>query len=161
MLGPPAPPSKMHDDAKGQRLTKSQTPILDPKTLTTEQKERLLDWLKHEDTLLAARLNLFLVSESLMTAAYATLPSASQAQAIVGLSGLIVTCTWWYVSFVQLRLTMRPLFELCQACFPEYELVATRRVVKGFPGPDKVLGLYSPVAFLAMWIGLLFVLCRV
>lgn len=120
--------------------------------------DRLWEWALHEDNLFISRANFFLVAESMLFAAFATLIASPSVKTlfilVFGVIGLVSSVVWIYLAWAQINLTMNPIKAKLRKLLPDYAGVTTLR--RRFPPTNFVLGVAFPVTLLVVWIVLLF-----
>ncbi len=131
----------------------------EPGKLTRDQILWYWEWIVHEDTLFASRVNFFIAAEALLFAAFAALLgnfgviTSHATKPIVFLLieciGVLFALMWLYTATIQIYLTMRPLKEILNRNVPEYRVVTHGRIK--FPGPNHVLGVFFPIAVVLAW----------
>jgi hypothetical protein len=130
----------------------------EPTSLAKEEVQLLWQWSLHEDGLFTNRMNFFLVAESMLVAAYATLvagteSSRSNAPLIVASTGMAVALVWAYLAWYQVKRTMDPVKrELRQTLQVYTGIVRGRRLL--LPA-NVAIGYILPALLVIMWIVLL------
>jgi hypothetical protein len=120
------------------------------------------DWYKHEEDLSTNRGSFFLVGESMLFAAYATLRAAVSPRPSVAISsicglGIFGTCIWLLVGILHFIVTRRHLIGKLKAYVPRY---SESQEFKWYYSPlrsHNLMGILLPAGILATWITLLFV----
>lgn len=146
----PPPPSTFPDGPDS---------AIDNIILSEKDVEFVWSWLLHEDNLLTNRVNFFLVAESMLVAAYATLITSHHlivASHVVEAVGIVIAAMWWYVSRWSLRKTFWRLRAVARKGLPIYDLVCSGR--KTPIGAHRLMGEHLPRLIALMWIILALVL---
>lgn len=112
---------------------------------------------KHEENLAASRGNFFLVGQSMLFAAYATLRAANHPRPTIAITlicslGIFAACMWLLVNILHLTVTQMPLMRN----LAEHE--ERHRVTTGWRAgfrSHNLMGIYLPVGILITWILLL------
>jgi len=117
-------------------------------------REFYWDWLKHEAEILTSRGNLFLVAESMLVAAHATMAVVSQPQRDVPLwavctAGLFVTCIWLLVNLKHVCITIPSIQEALRKVEPRWDKIAQKR--RNWPSNARLLGIVMPLGLLLLW----------
>ena len=125
--------------------------------VSAKEVEFVWNWLLHEDSLLTNRVNFFLVAESMLVAAFATLVASSNhrlllASYAIAAAGVLFALMWWYVSKWSLRKTVWRLRALARKGIPIYDEVCSGR--KTPIGAHRLMGEYLPITIALMWVAL-------
>jgi hypothetical protein len=115
-------------------------------------------WLLHEDDHLTNRVNFFLIGESMLVSAYATLLSSSKtniggATYIVALCGILIAGMWWRVSTWALHGTIYRLKNAARTYIPFYDEIAHGRRTR-LPA-HRLIAQVLPCAIMIMWVALM------
>jgi Na+-driven multidrug efflux pump len=120
------------------------------------------DWYKHEENLTTNRGSFFLIGQSMLFAAYATLRAATTprptiAISLIGALGIFVACTWLLVSVLHNIGTRKPLIVALESCEPRRAAISryTSSRWKNGLRSSNLMGIFLPVGILAAWIVLL------
>lgn len=116
------------------------------------QEERIFQHGIHVDTMLFQRGNLFLVAQSLMTVAFATV-RAEDARYVIAGFGIVLTLCWLYVSHRHYRYTILVLRRL-EEQLPDYRATRAATRLSGF-NSTPVIVYAIPVLSGVMWLALL------
>jgi hypothetical protein len=85
----------------------------DAGTRIEEETSRYWEWLRHEEELFVSRANFFVVAESMLFAAFATLAAADVLRfaplAAITATGVLISILWLHVAQLQRRERIRPL----------------------------------------------------
>lgn len=144
----------------------STTPAVDPEDLR-DQANRIWAHALHEDQDIIQRSNLFLVAESLLFVAYASILSAPAppnaavthgrevALRLVPIFGVALTLLYAYVGHQQ-WLDLKVIRERAVELLPEYRITRARRRIGRRPSPTMLLTYAVPSLSATIWIILLF-----
>ena len=116
------------------------------------REERMFQHGIHVDTMLFQRGNLFLVAQSLMAVAYATVQSEDARHIMAGF-GIVLTLCWIYVSHRHYRYTIRVLRRL-EEQVPDYRATRAATRLPGF-NSTPVIAYAIPTLSGVMWLALL------
>ncbi len=124
-----------------------------------DQLNRLWEDRLHEDNVFNERQNFFLVSQSMLLVAYATLLSASQPNIpvarITASLGVLLTLVWIYVN-ARLYYIVRHIQDRAISMIPEYkETIRTR--TKWPISSTRLMAYFVPLIIGAVWAILIFV----
>ena len=127
------------------------------KNLKNESMERRVDrlweWILHEDNLFISRGNFFLLAESMLFAAFATLAVNQSVQQIFvfifGIVGILCSLVWIYLAWAQINLTMNHIKTKLRELIPDYSGITKPR--GKFPSTHFILGVFFPIALLIAW----------
>lgn len=114
----------------------------------------LWQWLLHEDNLFTNRANFFLVAESFLFMAFATLCTSKYIclSFIIGLAGIVISVIWHHISSLQLNKTITPIKERLEKdesyIYIEWYKIAKKSEGKGL---HKKLGIWLPQVFILSW----------
>jgi hypothetical protein len=123
------------------------------------------DWYKHEENLSTNRGSFFLVGESMLFAAYATLRAAGSPRAAIAISsicglGIFGTCIWLLVGIFHSYVTRRPLTRKLGdhvSRISEIQKFGSSRWYYSLLRSYNLMGIFLPGGILATWTILLFV----
>ncbi len=124
-----------------------------------EEKDLCWDWIKHEGNVFNARGNFFLVAESMLLVAVATLTASHEPRAGLLLwtyiAGVFVTLVWLYVNGKHLRTQAIIVLEL-EGLSKRYKQIKeeTRSCPWCIPN-HTMMGIILPLGLLAVWVVLL------
>lgn len=139
----------------GERLTNNLSP---------KQIARLWEWALHEDNLFTNRGNFIMIAEAMLFTAFATLLVDSSpnrgAITLIGITGMLVSLVWLYISTVQNLRTMHPIKAILRQKVDEYRFVASKRYGQKGSGikllPIHILmGTILPALLTVLWLMLL------
>jgi len=118
---------------------------------------RLWDYKGQMETIFYQRASFFLLAESMLLVAFATVLSAKSVAVILGVFGLLFTCVWFYVNWrhTVVYCHVRDNY-LRQAC-PEYAKVRDT-CPRGPISSRKILAYYVPALTFSAWFFLLILL---
>jgi len=124
----------------------------DSTTIDTSQFDRILQRTIHEENVYYARLNFFLVFESVLLASFVSLEKAAAtwfflAWAIPVL-GIVISGLWWRAQARQYRL-VHDLGERVTNELPEYQGASERRAPS--VSPTRLMTHGVPLLFLSLW----------
>lgn len=104
------------------------------------------------------RINLFLVAESMLFAAYATLATIhnnnTAVTAVLAFLGFVLTLVWSCVSH-RSYINLGELSDNCRKEIPEYDKIVRSRESRFIKPTNKILGHYLPSIVLLAWLGLI------
>jgi hypothetical protein len=125
--------------------------------MSTKKADWLWNWLLHESTLFTNRVNFFLVAESMLFAAFATLAVYTSQEPrlakILGFSGVIISAIWLIISIGQIHYILDPIKTELQYLHPEWNKIFKRE--KKWIRIDDIIGIILPFWILCVWILLL------
>lgn len=112
--------------------------------------EHYWDWLLHEDELFSARINFFVVAQSMLFIAF-TINSYEipKLTIILGLTGILFVLIWLYVSTCQIYFLINPIKAKLEEMWPEYRV---RKGVWLLGEPNIWLGIVFPSVLIVVWI---------
>lgn len=116
------------------------------------QQDRLFQHGIHVDSMLFQRGNLFLVAQSLMAVAYATVRSEDARHIMAGF-GIVLTLCWLYVSHRHYRYTLLVLGRI-EEKLPDYRATRVATHLSGF-NSTHVIVYAIPALSGVMWLALL------
>jgi hypothetical protein len=100
----------------GQEITALNSPVApdtERKEISKDTADRLWAWSLHEDTLLHTRSAFFLLAETVLLTAFASIisvaPHPRAFELLLEVVGLIVSALWWIISSHQISGTMGPI----------------------------------------------------
>lgn len=127
----------------------------------TKKSDWLWDWLLHEGNLFTSRVNFFLIAESMLFVAFATLavhiPQEPWLAKILVFAGIFITAIWLIVSVGQIYYIMDPIKTELERLLPEWNKIFKRS--KKWLRIDDIVGITLPLWILCVWI-LLFIFSR-
>ena len=124
---------------------------------TPEQKQRLWEWLLHEDQLFAARTSQMLTIQSFLIAAWAAFGKEIAVSIVLTTAGILASIFWYFITKVQIDDTHTPLKEICKKLLPEYNAVAEPRKKP----LSIVIGIKLPIIIALLWLVLIIVSIQV
>jgi hypothetical protein len=117
----------------------------------------LWGWLLHESKLFTDRVNFFLIAESMLFAAFATLaihfPQEPRLPTILVFAGIFITAIWIIVSIGQIHYILDPIKTELEHIHPEWNKIFKRS--KKWLRIDDIVGITLPIWIICVWILLL------
>jgi hypothetical protein len=97
---------------------------------------------------------LFAVAEAMPMAAFATVAVAQPRNSFLNwtivAAGKLFTIVWFYINWVQINKTIRPIKSLIRPHIPEWKMIDEPR--KRYTSPNTVMGKVFPVLVIAVWL---------
>lgn len=106
------------------------------------------DWIKHEDVLFTARMNFFLVGESILFGA--ALVTNTLPLTILCLVGVIASATWLWINISQSFLTVHRIVTKLEEVEPRWREINVAR--RPWVYVDLFVGILLPCSFLILWL---------
>ena len=111
-------------------------------------KNKIFDWLLHEDSLFINRCNFFLLGQSIIILAYFA-DSENYMKTILIYFGLIISILWLIISHTQLKYTISKLKQvLWNDNANTYNVLRRKNVISC----HRIQGVYIPILLILFWV---------